>query len=151
MAIVELNRLVDCFWLMGLQMTAAGVLRERVDWGQTRRWEGNYLARAQDNPDYSLFVTSVNNLKNVDRFSVPLFSSFIRKTNRFHKMARRALLVTDTNIYKLDAHKFKSMKKGLLIQEVFTNLTQNLINIKKVCCRFVLPWGINQRLPPYIT
>ena len=102
-----------------MQMTAAGVLQDRVDWGQARRWEGNYLARAQDNPNNALFVTSVNNLKNVDRFSCPLFSSLIRKTNRFHKTAERALLVTDISIYKLDAHKFKSMKKGLLIQEVF--------------------------------
>jgi hypothetical protein len=47
-----------------------------------------------------------------------LFSSYIQKTNRFNKCADRALLITDSNIYKLETKKFKAMKKGSPIQEV---------------------------------
>lgn len=47
-----------------------------------------------------------------------LFSSYIQKTNRFNKSADRALLITDSNIYKLETRKFKAMRKGSPIQEV---------------------------------
>ncbi|XP_069680956.1 unconventional myosin ID isoform X2 [Periplaneta americana] len=47
-----------------------------------------------------------------------LFSSYIQKTNRFNKCADRALLVTDSAIYKLETKKFKAMKKGSPIHEV---------------------------------
>ncbi|KAJ4430702.1 hypothetical protein ANN_19293 [Periplaneta americana] len=46
-----------------------------------------------------------------------LFSSYIQKTNRFNKCADRALLVTDSAIYKLETKKFKAMKKGSPIHE----------------------------------
>jgi myosin-1 len=47
-----------------------------------------------------------------------LFSSYIQKTNRFNKCADRALLITDSDIYKLETKKFKPMRKGSPIQEV---------------------------------
>ena len=58
-----------------------------------------------------------------------LFSSFIQKTNRFDKCADRALLVTDSAIYKLDTKKFKAMKKGSPIQEVHL-VVLNIVYIK---------------------
>lgn len=48
-----------------------------------------------------------------------LFSSYVMKTNRFNKPAERVLLISDLAIYKLDAHKFKTMRRGMPIQEVF--------------------------------
>lgn len=47
-----------------------------------------------------------------------MFSSFIKKTNKFNKCADRALLVSDIAVYKLDTIKFKPMKKGMPIEEV---------------------------------
>lgn len=57
-------------------------------------------------------------LQRDERFNKVMFSSLVRKTNKFNKCADRALLVTDTAIYKLDTAKFKPMKKGMPIQEV---------------------------------
>jgi len=66
---------------------------------------------------YAKFVICRENLINKNIFQV-LFSSFIKKTNRFNKSADRALLVTDAGFYKLDAKKLNLMKKVLKIQEV---------------------------------
>lgn len=48
-----------------------------------------------------------------------MFTSFMCKVNKFNKVARRVILVTEANIYKLDpTNKFKPMKKGWPIAEV---------------------------------
>lgn len=102
-----------------LKMCAASALKgKRSAWGQNRKWEGNYLAQPQNNHSSEAFLASINNLRNVDKFQTVLFSSYIQKTNRFNKCADRALLITDSNIYKLETKKFKAMKKGSPIQEV---------------------------------
>lgn len=100
-------------------MSTASALRgKRQNWGQARKWEGNYLSQSGENPKSSIFTTSVNNLKNTDRFQNVLFSSFALKTNRHNKSADRAVLVTDNNVYKIDTNKFKPMKKGLPINQI---------------------------------
>ena len=38
-----------------------------------------------------------------------MFSCLVRKFNRNNKMAERAIVVTDTSIYKLDGKKFKCL------------------------------------------
>ncbi|KAF4516830.1 hypothetical protein B566_EDAN006224 [Ephemera danica] len=91
---------------------------KRPQYGLMRRWEGNYLANNSENPDSLTFNQTINNLKNSEHFNTVLFSCFIKKTNRFNKSAERALLVTDTGIYKLDAKKLKLMKKVLQIHEM---------------------------------
>ncbi|PSN38767.1 Myosin-IA [Blattella germanica] len=102
-----------------LKMCAASALKgKRASWGQTRKWEGDYLSRPQDNHNSAAFVASLKNIKNSENFQKILFSSYILKTNRFNKCAERALLITDSSIYKLDTKKFKAMKKGSPIQEV---------------------------------
>ncbi|KAL0268992.1 UNVERIFIED_CONTAM: hypothetical protein PYX00_010747 [Menopon gallinae] len=102
-----------------LKMSTASALRgKRQNWGQNRKWEGNYLSHSSENPKSSVFVTSVNNLKNTDHFQNILFSCFILKTNKHNKCADRALLVTDSNIYKIETTKFKPMKKGLPINQL---------------------------------
>ncbi|XP_047111722.1 unconventional myosin ID [Schistocerca piceifrons] len=101
------------------KIIAASALRgKRAHWGQTRKWEGNYLAQSSENQNANLFMTSVNSLRSSDRFQKVLFSSFIRKTNRFSKCADRALLVTENMLYKLETNKFKPMRKGSSISEV---------------------------------
>nr|CAD7577169.1 unnamed protein product [Timema californicum] len=102
-----------------LKILAASSLNgKRATWGQGRKWLGDYLSRPEENNNSSLFVSSVNNLRNTDHVKKVLFSSYIRKTNRFNKAADRVLLVTDSAIYKMDATKFKPMRKGSPIQEV---------------------------------
>lgn len=104
-------------------MSAASVLRgKRQIWGQSRKWEGDYLRLSDENPKSSVYITSTNNLKNSDHFQNVLFSSFVHKTNKHNKTADRALLVTDSQIYKIDTTKFKPMKKGLPITQVCLNI-----------------------------
>lgn len=51
-----------------LKVAAASALRkQRTHYGQERKWEGNYLARPEENPDFSLFSSSLNNIRNSDR------------------------------------------------------------------------------------
>ena len=38
-----------------------------------------------------------------------MFSALVRKFNRNDKMAERAMVVTDSHIYKLDSKKFKCL------------------------------------------
>jgi len=101
------------------KICAASVLRgKRTSWGQNRKWEGNYLAHPQENPNVAAYQASISSLRNVDKFQTVLFSSYIQKTNRFNKPADRALLITDIHIYKLETKKFKAMRKGSPIAEV---------------------------------
>lgn len=95
----------------------------RIDfrnWGQNRKWLGNYLSMSKENSQYSVYNSSVNNMKNVDHFKTILFSSFVRKFNHCNKMADRAIIITETGIFKIDGekHKFKDMKRSIGIKEV---------------------------------
>jgi myosin-1 len=106
---------------MHLKVIAADALKsQRKEWGITRAWTGNYLATKGENEDWSLFATSCSNLRNTDnqgsRTHV-LFSSFIRKINKFNKSADRALVVTNESIYKMDIKGFKVLKKPMSITE----------------------------------
>lgn len=103
-------------------MSTASALRgKRQIWGQSRKWEGNYLSLPGENTNSSLFNTSMNNLKNSEGFRHILFSTFVHKTNKHKKTADRAIVITNDQIYKIDTTKFKPMKKGLLINQVRRN------------------------------
>lgn len=73
-----------------------------------------------ENTQYSVYNGSVNNMKNVDHFKTILFSAFVRKFNHCNKMADRAIVVTETGIFKIDGEKqkFKDMKRSIGIKEV---------------------------------
>lgn len=106
-----------------LKMTAASALRhKRNQYGQGRKWIGNYLALDSETPNAGLFRTSVSGMKSSEHFEKVLFSSHIKKFNKFNKCADRAILVTEHAIYKLDNLKYKNMKEGLRIQEL-TNIS----------------------------
>ncbi|XP_044731284.1 unconventional myosin ID [Chrysoperla carnea] len=106
-----------------LKITAASALKnKRLQWGQARKWEGDYLSRSSENPTASIYIASVNNMKNTEHFKQILFSSFIKKFNKFNKCADRSILITDETIYKLDNLKFKSMKAGIKIADL-TNIS----------------------------
>lgn len=104
---------------MKLKVTTASSLRgQRPYWGQSRKWEGNYLSMSVENTSCGLFNESVNNLKNIEHFSKVLFSSFVTKFNRFNKVAERVILVTDKSIYKLCSLKFKNLKEVIELNSV---------------------------------
>uniref|UniRef100_A0A665W305 Myosin ID n=1 Tax=Echeneis naucrates TaxID=173247 RepID=A0A665W305_ECHNA len=83
---------------------------QRADLGLQRAWEGNYLKR--DSPDTAASFTLVSSeLQRKDKFMRVLFSSNVRKINRFHKAEDRAVLITDRHLYKMDPLKqYKPMK-----------------------------------------
>ncbi|XP_071512839.1 unconventional myosin ID isoform X2 [Panulirus ornatus] len=91
---------------------------KRVDWGVRENWEGNYLASTKENPEAATFQTAVRNMRNKDGFREVLFSSLVRKINKKDKMAERALLLTDKQIYKLHSKTFKPLRSPIPILEV---------------------------------
>lgn len=104
-----------------LQVIAASALNKRRKfWGHDRKWLGNYLSQTAENSNYSNFNASINNMKNADNFKTVLFSSFVKKFNKCNKSADRAIILTDTGVYKLDGckNKFKNMKRSIGIKEV---------------------------------
>jgi myosin-1 len=57
-------------------MCAASALKgKRSSWGQNRKWEGNYLAQPQNNQSSEAFLTSINNLRNIDKFQTVMIYS----------------------------------------------------------------------------
>nr|XP_025147124.1 unconventional myosin-Ig isoform X2 [Bubalus bubalis] len=75
----------------------------RQDWGCRRAWARDYLSSATDNPTASgLFAQRLKTLREKDGFGAVLFSSHVRKVNRFNKSRDRALLLTDRHLYKLE-------------------------------------------------
>ncbi|XP_069870693.1 unconventional myosin-Ig [Dipodomys merriami] len=86
------------------KVAAMGALQGlRQDWGCQRAWVRDYLSSSTDNPTASgLFAERLKALREKDGFGTVLFSSHVRKVNRFHKSRDRALLLTDRHLYKLE-------------------------------------------------
>lgn len=92
-AYMILNQVPKKEWpQLKIKISAASVLKnKRAQWGQTRQWQGNYLAVHDENNNYSFFNDSVNNLKNSQHFGSVLFSSFVTKFNKVSLMFFLAL------------------------------------------------------------
>ncbi|MEJ1274400.1 hypothetical protein NN561_005284 [Cricetulus griseus] len=86
------------------KVAAMGALQGlRQDWGCQRAWARDYLSSGTDNPTAShLFAEQLKALREKDGFGTVLFSSHVRKVNRFRKSRDRALLLTDRHLYKLE-------------------------------------------------
>lgn len=86
------------------KVAAMGALQGlRQDWGCQRAWARDYLSSDTDNPTAShLFAEQLKALREKDGFGSVLFSSHVRKVNRFRKSRDRALLLTDRYLYKLE-------------------------------------------------
>lgn len=86
------------------KVAAMGALQElRPEWGCRRAWLRDYLSSAADNPAASsLFAQRLKSLRDKDGFGAVLFSSHVRKVNRFNQRRDRALLLTDRHLYKLE-------------------------------------------------
>nr|XP_045596095.1 unconventional myosin ID-like [Procambarus clarkii] len=94
------------------------LMGKRVDWGVRESWVGNYLATTKENPEASTFESAVRNMRNKDGFREVLFSSLVRKINKKDKMAERAIMLTDKQIYKLHSKTFKPLRSPIPILEV---------------------------------
>lgn len=94
------------------------LMGKRVDWGVRETWEGNYLASTKENPEAATFLSAVRNMRNKDGFREVLFSSLVRKINKKNKMAERAIMLTDKQIYKLHSKTFKPLRSPIPILEV---------------------------------
>ncbi|XP_067649162.1 unconventional myosin-Id-like [Haliotis asinina] len=103
-----------------LKCAASDALKgQRLDYGLKRKWESNYLSSTKDNSSTHDFVSQMSTLKGQDHYSRVLFSSFVKKANKFNKTADRGVVITDKYIYKLDPNKkFKAMRKGTPITEI---------------------------------
>ncbi|XP_075413615.1 unconventional myosin-Ig isoform X2 [Tenrec ecaudatus] len=91
----------------------------RQDWGCQRAWMRDYLSSTTDNPTASgLFTQRLQTLREKDGFGTVLFSSHVRKVNRFHKCRNRALLLTDQHLYKLEPGRQYRVMRALPLREV---------------------------------
>lgn len=66
----------------------------------------------------AVYQSAVASLQKSHQIGRALFSCRVHKFNRFNKLAERCLLVTESQIYKLDAATFKPLKKPTMITEV---------------------------------
>ncbi|XP_065601073.1 unconventional myosin-Ig isoform X2 [Cyrtonyx montezumae] len=89
------------------KVAAMGVLHGlRKDWGCQRSWARDYLSSASENPGLALpFARRVQALRDKVHFGAVLFSSHVRKINRFNKSRDRAILITDQHLYKMEPQK----------------------------------------------
>lgn len=96
---------------------AAGehLLGKRAQWGQRRKWIGDYLSQPAYNANPSVYQQSVSAQKSKDGFTRVLFSQLIKKVNKGSSSSDRAVLLTDKFIYKLNSSKgkFSVMKRGI--------------------------------------
>ncbi|XP_004839951.1 unconventional myosin-Ig [Heterocephalus glaber] len=106
------------------KVAAMGALQGlRQDWGCQRAWTRDYLSSGTENPAASgLFAERLKTLRDKDGFGAVLFSSHVRKVNRFRKSRDRALLLTDRHLYKLDpGRQYRVMRSVAL--DVVTGLS----------------------------
>ncbi|CAF0752373.1 unnamed protein product [Brachionus calyciflorus] len=86
---------------------------------QAQKWKGDYLSDAKENNKAIQYKNSIADLKQKDNFNRVLFSSFIYKMNRHFKSQPRAIVITDTYLYRLSPdEKFKTKKDPILIKDI---------------------------------
>ena len=106
---------------MQLKIIAAEAFKgKRRDWGFNTKWEGSYLDKKVESDDYGKFSSAFTKLNLTDPNGCRniLFSSYVRKINKFNKSADRAVVVTNHYIYKFDIKKQTPLKKPIPIQNM---------------------------------
>ena len=94
------------------------------------------------------FVQVVDALRRKDGFGAVLFSHRMLKVNKGNSNSSRALLITDTLIYKLDPgknSKYKAMGKGIPILNVSdkTDELSHLLGRLQDCINPCTPYTLN--------
>ena len=97
------------------KIAALEVIGSKRHLAVNRRWRGNYLALAEENAQSASFLSQVNNLLSKENSGHVLFSTFIKKLSSRGKTVDRALLFTESHIYKMDKKRdFKCLKVILM-------------------------------------
>uniref|UniRef100_A0A4W3HUU0 Unconventional myosin-Id n=1 Tax=Callorhinchus milii TaxID=7868 RepID=A0A4W3HUU0_CALMI len=98
---------------------------QRGELGLRRGWRGNYLATVSDSPQPGRscavthsFATIARELQRKDKYMATLFSSHVRKINRFNKPEDRAILITDRHLYKMDPLKRYRVMRTIALYNV---------------------------------
>jgi len=87
------------------KVLAYDLFHSKKPWTPTRCWEATYLERPQS-PHLETYQKSMQKLFNKYGDQHVLFCDYLDKRNSKNKMQRRALVVTEKNIYKQDPKKF---------------------------------------------
>lgn len=77
-------------------------------------------------------MEAIGHIKQQDKFSRVFFSAFVQKLNRHLKNQLRAIVLTDTHLYRLD-EKFKPKKEPIRIDDI----SSAVIN-EDVSCQLVI-------------
>jgi len=95
-----------------------------------QKWKGDYLSDRIENPGSGLYLARIEALKRVDGFERVLFSSFVEKMSQEIRTHRRAIVVTDKCIYRLDEN-FRVSKGPIQLDQVvkacISNETENQV------------------------
>ncbi|XP_065896691.1 unconventional myosin-Id-like [Dysidea avara] len=92
--------------------------QRRPNWGYTRSWIGDYLAES-DNQLAHVYTARVNTLRNEFHFDKVHFSSLAMKLNSKGQPQERAIVVTDSHIFKLDAAKsYQRNRNPLMLNQL---------------------------------
>ena len=85
-----------------LRVEAAKIFgHDKADWGETRRrWIGNYLSGSIECPQYLEFKALFQSFSSC--FDQVMFTSYILKTNVYNLECIRALVMTTTELYKVN-------------------------------------------------
>ena len=94
--------------LLAWELVGSGSGRtSRQNWGVNRRWYGDYLSQEQMPPDYTATIQDIRNRDGVNNI---IFSSRVKKINRFKKTSERFLVLSEKKVYKLDDKKNQVMR-----------------------------------------
>lgn len=73
----------------------------------------------KENPKTHSYNETISSLKASGNFNRVLFSAFVQKLNRHLKNQLRAIVLTDTHLYRLD-EKFKPKKEPIKIDDILS-------------------------------
>jgi len=80
---------------------------QRRQWGQGRRWYGDYLSQENLGPEYS---AALQVIRDKDRGNNIVFSSRVMKVNRLNKTNDRFMILSESHLYKVNPKKGKLMQ-----------------------------------------
>eukprot|EP00041_Stephanoeca_diplocostata_P010600 m.168822 g.168822 ORF g.168822 m.168822 type:complete len:1039 (-) comp18222_c0_seq2:223-3339(-) len=125
-----------------LKIVAQVMLRQRKpNWGYDRSWAvSDYLQHPASHHDTALYAEGIKKLRDAHAFSKILFSCLAQKLSSRGKSQRRAIVVTDRGIFKLDpANRYKS--GGIGSKGVIPLDTINAISVCGKPCPVVVLHG----------
>jgi len=94
---------------MRQKILALDIFRGKKPWNCARRFEADYL-ELDSNPGKDKYVAGMEKLFATFNDSQVLFADYVDKINHKNKVDRRAIVVTDSHVYKQDPKNYKVKK-----------------------------------------